>query len=253
MDKPNPIYKYTKLNKNLKNSLVESYLWFSHSEYLNDPFDLAYPKGTYKTIALHAFEKALTSSREKIHLLENIVPKDINILGAIDGFMEYVKSPEYGILFEANQESIIKAFPFSVCCFTEDEDNILMWSHYADSHKGVCLIYDLSQDERYFKGLGPVMYRDEPPTIGKIENDIIFSLLTKGPKWSYEKEWRLIQIVTGKRPIQRECLMGIIFGCKVKDTKIKEIISTCNQCGYKDLEFYKMEMADQFKLVRKKI
>ena len=34
-----------------------------------------------------------------------------------------------------------------ICCFSRTVDNYLLWSHYADSHKGVCLGFDFG---RYF-------------------------------------------------------------------------------------------------------
>jgi hypothetical protein len=33
-----------------------------------------------------------------------------------------------------------------VCCFSGNDDNILMWSHYADSHKGICLRFRSKKD-----------------------------------------------------------------------------------------------------------
>ena len=33
-----------------------------------------------------------------------------------------------------------------VCCFSGKVDNILMWSHYADSHKGICLRFRSAKD-----------------------------------------------------------------------------------------------------------
>lgn len=33
-----------------------------------------------------------------------------------------------------------------VCCFSGKDDNILMWSHYADSHQGICLRFRSKKD-----------------------------------------------------------------------------------------------------------
>ena len=33
----------------------------------------------------------------------------------------------------------INLYERGVCCFSEKKDDILMWSHYADGHKGFCL------------------------------------------------------------------------------------------------------------------
>ena len=34
-----------------------------------------------------------------------------------------------------------------VACFAQDDGNITMWSHYADGHKGVCLIFETNKQE----------------------------------------------------------------------------------------------------------
>lgn len=35
----------------------------------------------------------------------------------------------------------------AVACFTTRNDNFLMWSHYASSHKGICLEFDVSRQD----------------------------------------------------------------------------------------------------------
>ena len=50
---------------------------------------------------------------------------------------------------------------FRVACFTENNIFPLMWSHYADSHKGLCLEYDLTRlPKGYRYGILPVIYSD---------------------------------------------------------------------------------------------
>lgn len=47
-------------------------------------------------------------------------------------------------------------------CMTETYDNILMWSHYANSHKGICIEYDvkklLTQKNAFNYYIYPVIY-----------------------------------------------------------------------------------------------
>lgn len=52
-----------------------------------------------------------------------------------------------------------------VACFSEDVNSNLMWSHYADYHKGFVLEYDFSSckiNEVQSENLFPVLYSDEP-------------------------------------------------------------------------------------------
>lgn len=76
---------------------------------------------------------------------------------------------------------------YGLICFSKQWDNPLLWSHYADMHRGICLGFEV--DER---GLRPVRYVTErpdlriPPTIESME-EILF---TKFKDWQYEEEWR---------------------------------------------------------------
>jgi len=42
--------------------------------------------------------------------------------------------------------NIHREFLPRICCFSGEYDNILMWSHYADSHKGICLRFRSVED-----------------------------------------------------------------------------------------------------------
>lgn len=101
---------------------------------------------------------------------------------------------------------------FTVTCLSKKPNNILMWSHYSNKHRGFCVEYDLrkmhSIDARLM--LFPVIYSKTRPTIPvsligfsdtkniKINTDpvamkdMILTLLTKSDEWDYEEEWRII-------------------------------------------------------------
>jgi hypothetical protein len=84
-----------------------------------------------------------------------------------------------------------------ICSFSEVHDSMLMWSHYANSHKGVCL--ELTFDpmklppDCFFE---KVRYSTHLPTVdsAKVKDDetIKTFYLTKSTDWMYEKEWRII-------------------------------------------------------------
>lgn len=89
---------------------------------------------------------------------------------------------------------------------TEDEDNILMWSHYAQNHTGVVFSFRVMQKEdNALRTAKPVIYKREPPPLFSEEEWINFILLEnldpseffvqyafiKSAHWAYEKEWRV--------------------------------------------------------------
>lgn len=93
---------------------------------------------------------------------------------------------------------------YRIVCLTTDYKNRLMWSHYADSHKGFCVEYDFSSKDfdNYYSYVFPVIYssiRPKFPWDAYIDPNIktgsaaiLLSLLTKDEAWSYEREWRIL-------------------------------------------------------------
>lgn len=91
-----------------------------------------------------------------------------------------------------------------ICCLSKNDSNRddiflnpLMWSHYADSHKGICIQYEITKDtlaaynndEQILK-IGSVRYRNRKVMSNYITLDN--ALLAKGKCWNYEQEERLI-------------------------------------------------------------
>lgn len=113
---------------------------------------------------------------------------------------------------------------FYIGCLSEDHNNVLMWSHYAESHTGFCIEYDfnrinLSEEQLLIL---PALYTDERSpfpfgiTSGMIVDEqstlkyeFILSLLMKDSAWSYEKEWRILR---SKAPNNEVVSLPIVSG-----------------------------------------
>jgi hypothetical protein len=84
-----------------------------------------------------------------------------------------------------------------VTCFTESNDSLLMWSHYGDEHKGVCVEYDFD-NTHVGSFLSPIAYSSEIYKIKTFEDltplQQIGASLTKSKDWEYELEWRYTPI-----------------------------------------------------------
>lgn len=105
-----------------------------------------------------------------------------------------------------------------VYCLTTKPDNLLMWAHYADNHKGICLEFS-SQIALEVGVPMKVEYshlRTPIRMYGAQENSLELSLCTKSCHWAYEDEWRLIRPAyeggKGIAVFRPECLSGIIVG-----------------------------------------
>ena len=101
--------------------------------------------------------------------------------------------------------------------------NELMWAHYADSHKGFCIEYDLEK----LKGISSktcsndlinqinVYYTDESPKIEIEDNSFEIhtkAFGTKTKSWSSENELRLVYRTNGIKPIAENSITSIYFG-----------------------------------------
>ncbi len=92
-----------------------------------------------------------------------------------------------------------------IACLSEEPDSILMWSHYANNHRGFCVAYNLlGLNQKLQFSAVPVLYTQDRVCLRSIPLDqdtlnketmslFIQSLTSKSPEWSYEKEWRIIR------------------------------------------------------------
>ncbi len=55
--------------------------------------------------------------------------------------------PHYGLIESMYKQTIKK---FGVYCLSEKKDDILMWSHYSNGHKRLCIEYDASHEGTLF-------------------------------------------------------------------------------------------------------
>jgi len=52
-----------------------------------------------------------------------------------------------------------------ISCLSEKKDDLLMWSHYSDSHRGLCLEFKASTENTLFWEAFKVIYQDDYPTV----------------------------------------------------------------------------------------
>ena len=119
----------------------------------------------------------------------------------------------------------------SILSFSEFNNNILRWSHYADGHKGFCLEFDTVIDSILISNLRKVAYLAAFPSasIYNVARDqiLLSMMLTKSSQWLYEGEWRTVlrtdkQTQSGVVTFTPDALTGIIFGCEMsKEDKLK--------------------------------
>ena len=226
-------YKYQPINNHTKDNLRQSTFYFHNPCKHNDPFDskiCVYAECTEKQWV----KRQVQASRKRGYEIEDKIAKDLLEHNIKEGKL---KRNEKVITTEIS--NLDNAAPLA-CCFSKENNNILMWSHYADHHKGVCLNFKAKhgyKTESFRHAteyrltvnsvqtpLYPIKYEKEKPKTIKL-NDLnqaknieLFMdfFLTKSPCWEYEKEYRLLsQDTENIKKFKKEEFEGIIFGLRV--------------------------------------
>lgn len=242
-------YQYQSVNKHTLSNLSKNILYFNHPTKFNDPFDskiyVDCQGKEEQWISLICNRDGCTPDEAKIKMKEFNKWDDGLVSPQEHECTELIKVPR-------------------VCCFSGKKDSILMWSHYADHHKGICLCFRAAKNFDYFIPLrkpnseAPIYYgyagvfskviycRDSIPKISSFDNQsyiekkISEQLLTKFKDWRYETEYRIIHPEYREylnNPLQSRKLLeyypgslkGIIFGCKINQNNAKKVYEAINK------------------------
>jgi hypothetical protein len=137
-------------------------------------------------------------------------------------------------------------------CLSEKKDDILMWAHYSDAHRGLCLEFDTSKEGTLFWQVFKVQYQDDYPevnmiNIGEIE-EFRKTLLTKSRHWEYEKEWRILKTDQeggpGFYPFSPELLTGVICGALMSDND-KDLLKDWIRAYPTTIKLYQAELNER--------
>lgn len=128
-----------------------------------------------------------------------------------------------------------------VLSLTERSDNLLMWSHYAEQHRGFVLAVDEQHpaisnrrsDEDEFYHPRKVEYSDRKTIVSLADVDGPSLLLRKSLDWEYEDEWRVIKPLDDADKVisnsihlfdlPAAAIEGVILGAGAKDEFIDAI------------------------------
>ncbi len=118
------------------------------------------------------------------------------------------------------------AVHWAIYCLAPDPSANLMWSHYARSHKGMCLEFAVP-NTKFAWALQVEYHKKYPPFLLYDQHDYGI-LLAKSEDWAYENEFRLIGLRSTESPtpmvlddhylqIGDTDLKAIIFGCQMEE------------------------------------
>ena len=243
---PEIIYKYMPINEYTLKNLLKNQIWFSSPKNFNDPFDCKMFRLTKPALdEIKDFLDAKTEEevQQKIKLYKNNTEDALKV--AQDKVKEIISNTYY------------------ISCFSHTKKNILMWSHYSDKHKGICLAFNsvnMFKNSNYINNnilkFLEVKYVKKYPEINifNINNFIkdvnkVFQL--KHLFWKEEKEIRFITEKKETLAFEKEALSEIVFGCELKptDDDVKDVIKLVKSCNYPNVKFIQaIKCKDRFAL-----
>lgn len=197
------VYKYRAFSKLHLQALLENKIWFSKSETFNDPFDSSHNTFSNKSDLHSVLRLMQKSDPSKAEYYQGIINSNSNQ-------KMHFESHQLAETGEFKPETIEKKLPFKsmttllsdiyIFCACKSGINNLMWSHYADYHKGFCIRYrkaDLEKLNLYkHKEVDYVHNRTNLPNeltgLGDATDSILNQSFIKGKDWEYEKEYRFI-------------------------------------------------------------
>ena len=223
------IYKYINLNDGIEHILGKNTFKFTQPTDFNDPFD-CYEKLINIPLDKKQFRKYLKEQS----VAQNISEERLETI-----FQNAIKPDT---LFETIKQHKDK---FKLTCFSKIFDETLMWSHYADKHKGLCIGFVLDNMSTEYK-MYPVHYSSKIQTINP--NTFYFYafyyLVTfKEKKWAYEKEIRAVSLKSNSiLSYPKSAVKEVIFGCQVNPDTITETIDKIKEMNYSGVTISKMEI-----------
>lgn len=218
--RPRYLYKYRTI-KSAVEFLKNSSIYFSNYKDFNDPFESACKKKLDFTPQQY-YDAFL---RWGVNPLAAIKKAEDVRLGRIDG-KEMLR-----------QTTDIMLNGFTYFCMAKEPDNILMWSHYADSHKGVCFKFDLLQDDVFLNTV-PVDYNPEYLEFDTLNGNPAPIITRKSPEWHYEHEYRTITTdIKGIHQINKDTLVEIVFGCRTLKRNRTRIRNLVRNNGFNSVSF----------------
>ncbi len=231
------VFKHREFNKNTKNILCNSELWFSSPKYFNDPFD-----GQIEIDIL--LDKFFQSQKHEI---------DQRLKDVIFEYYYNNKNILYGI---------------AILSLNQSNSDIVVWSHYADKHRGLCFEfeleglrndfikppYDIDADVNYHSNPIDVLNELSFDSNGEINESFLVASICralwecKHTNWQYENEIRFFLsdklIFEGKNGLAKEFnpnnLTSIYYGIRTPKTTKQHIHEILKDKKYSHVQEFQM-------------
>jgi hypothetical protein len=220
---PAKLWKY-RPNNNFTDDIFQSQaLYFPYPPQLNDPFDCQIQPISCTPAEVTAFVHQNNAGRSSADLRAMVA--------------EATKNPA-GFRRSINESMRKYINKLGVCSFTTNFDNLLMWAHYTESHKGLCLGFDVAQDPELFITPLKVRYAPTYPVYNHLTDSAQIAdkvLAAKSDHWIYEEE---VRVVKSPMPANQKvsfnplALREVLFGYNMPVNERRRIKHLAKNTGF---------------------
>lgn len=245
---PDILYKYRNWEDKYNRKILKcKELYLSSADQLNDPFDAALPfqYDPQELTEENIIKKLLLVGR-------NVYPEktdDELIRRARERYNAGEFTDEYWKKFSPSFKKQVND-RYGIYCLTTKNDNLLMWAHYANSHRGFCIGYDKFELFKIVEGLiGRVTYSTDFPKVPLFEEGILGLtklVTTKSTHWEYENEYRMTKTFASRKTLKltETSIKEIIFGCNINQKHKSKIIYFAKK-NFVGIKFYDCQIDDE--------
>ncbi len=244
----NILYKYRSWNNEYhKSTLTKNQIYFARPLEFNDPFDCR----IIENYGLLTDNERLDYVNWQIEIrfpgdslnAQKFDELQQRLLKRISNIDEYTKNAD-SLMFDSQNRHL------GIFCLSGEWSNILLWSHYANNHKGFCIGYSFVETRDYLLSQSLkvkadyVNYQDDFPSLKpapRYTSSDAFKRAfvqthTKANGWSYEKEFR-ITLTKYPEPLTdverivilpKDCIKEVTLGISINQSDKSEIVDACN-------------------------
>lgn len=227
------LYRYTTAERAIC-VLTSMRIFFPKPSRFNDPFDCAIDFDRDITAA-ELIQSSFVTYRAQGHNWASI-KRILDQWIQEDGTVTKEKSEE---MLSVAREFAEKNAAMGVLSLSETPLSPLMWGHYADMHRGVCLGFARNSSNALGDDdiTSPVLYSDIYPRVrfseilkrdGSIHQKLFF---TKAREWAYEREWRLLTDNGDECKGVPGDICEVILGCRIDPAHSAAIVNLCSPRG----------------------
>lgn len=224
-------------------------------------------------IFFNSYQKDIFTTRYFNGTLYKYQNFSINALSSLsENYLYFATPDQLNDPFDVASISLEKQFDglslnkndFKLCSLSKSNNNKLMWSHYTQDHRGICVGYRFLYLPSYV-GKDEVKYKNTILDEKDIFESIIDYWTVKSEDWMYEKEVRLLHYGDKQKisytfdineAIQKNIIAlkveSITFGLKFEnETIIKPIIEKIEREQSSVINLYRAEIENQNLVIKK--